>query len=330
MKRILTVLLLSAALTGCRCSGVDQKKEKIAFKLNWSIYGEHAPFFVAQEMGYFAQEGLEVNIITGNGSSATVKTVSEGSIPMGYADATTLIKQHAVGQEAKSVAVFVQASPMAFIYRGEDPVKSWKDIRGKRIGLTVSDASSALFKIILGKLKYKENDVQLVRIATPHAREKALVQKRVDGFFGYYINEPHRLHQKYEKNFGWLRVSDLGIDLLSSAIVVNPEFLSKNEELVKKFVRASQKGLEYSRKNPREAAKILLKQTDELHEDTAVKMIESFVKLNRPQDKNDKILGWTEDRAWHDSIKFLKDHYQFRGKQDPKVYYTNDFLSDIK
>ncbi len=328
MKSVLVILVIFAS--GCRCQSRKESATRIPFKLNWSIYGEHAPFYVAQEKGYFLNEGLEIKIITGNGSGATVKTVAEGTIPLGYADSGTMIKQGASGHDVFSVAVFTQQSPMSFIYSKEHPIKSWKEIKGKKIGLTVSDASNALFRIILGKLGIKDSEVQLVTIATPHAREKALVQGKIDGFFGYYINEPHRMAKKYRKSFGWLKVTDLGINILSSAVIVNRQFAKTHPDHVTKFVRAAQKGLQYVRNNPEESATILAKQSDELDQETSLKMIEEFVKLNYAKQSNDKPLGWSDSSNWAQSIKFLTDHYSFKGDRKPEVYYSNKFLSDIK
>ena len=61
MRMLLAVLALAVAAPGF----AQQKLEKFPFRLNWTLYGEHAPFFVARDKGFYADEGLEVEILDG-------------------------------------------------------------------------------------------------------------------------------------------------------------------------------------------------------------------------------------------------------------------------
>lgn len=318
-------LLHLTACNGCSEGGLDNTTP-IDFKLNWSVYGEHAAFFVAEELGFFHEQGLEVNIIPGNGSGSTVQMVAAGTFSIGYADTGTQIKSSASGYVTRNVAVFTQTSPMSLVTLADGSLKSWEELRGKTIGITVSDAASALFKIILGKLSILESEIKVLKIANPSGRGKALLQGRIDAFLGYHINEPHKIEYNTNRKMSWLPVVDLGVEFLSSGIVVNPEFLKGNPATVHKFVKAAQKGLQFVIENPHEAAKILANHTEEFDVTTAESMIRDHLTLVRTQYSRGMPLGWSSAQDWDRTIEFLRSYYDFRGKVDKDDFYTTEFV----
>ena len=331
MKSLIVLIFFTLQLSSCDgCHQEERQLKSIDFKLNWSIYGEHAPFFIAKHKGFYEREGLNVNIIPGNGSGSTTKLISDGVFKIGYADSATQIKLSVDAFATKSVAVFTQTTPMALVKLKTSSIEKWQDIKGKRIGMTISDAASALFKIILGKLQLEESDVEILTIATPHARGKALLQKRIDGFFGYYINEPHKLEFQFNEKLSWLPITDLGINFLSSSIIVNLEFLDQNQDIIKSFVKASQLGLKFTIDHPDEAADILAKYTADFDKPTSRNMVKSHLPLVSTKATESMPLGWTTHEDWVRTIQFLQTYYSFRGAIEPEQFYTNEFLSDVK
>ena len=122
------------------------KLEKFPFRLNWTLYGEHAPFFVARDKGFYAQEGLEVEILEGSGSTTVAQLVASNNNPVAYVDAATMMRGVGAGMPIRAVGVTLQQSPMAFIYRA-DAARPTKiaEIKGSRIAITAGDASLAIF-----------------------------------------------------------------------------------------------------------------------------------------------------------------------------------------
>src|SRR6266581_3998425 len=112
MLGILLVILAGPALA-------QPKLEKFPFRLNWTLYGEHAPFFVARDKGFYAQEGLEVEIQEGSGSTTVAQLVANSTSPVAYVDAATMMRGVSNGMPIKAVGVTLQQSPMSFIYRAD-------------------------------------------------------------------------------------------------------------------------------------------------------------------------------------------------------------------
>src|SRR3954466_5346036 len=118
MKRIgiLNALALFAALAFTSSASAQ---EKLQFRLNWTLYGEHAPFFVALDKGFYKEEGLDVEIIEGSGSTTVAQLVANATNPVAYVDAATMMRGVSNGMPIKAVGVSLQQSPMSFIYRAD-------------------------------------------------------------------------------------------------------------------------------------------------------------------------------------------------------------------
>ena len=82
--------------------------EKFAFRLNWTLYGEHAGFFVARDKGFYKEEGLDVEIQEGSGSGTVAGLIANSQSPVAYIDSATMIQRVVGGMPIKAVAVMLQ------------------------------------------------------------------------------------------------------------------------------------------------------------------------------------------------------------------------------
>ena len=116
-------------LSGSRRAANAQ--DKFPFRLNWTLYGEHAPFFVARDKGFYKEEGLDVEILEGSGSTTVAQLVANQTNPVAYVDAATMMRGVGAGMPIKAVGVTLQQSPMSFIYRADNP-RADQDRRNQR------------------------------------------------------------------------------------------------------------------------------------------------------------------------------------------------------
>jgi NitT/TauT family transport system substrate-binding protein len=184
------LLLMLAVLASGGQAFAQAKLEKFPFRLNWTLYGEHAPFFVARDKGFYAQEGLEVEIQEGSGSTTVSQLVASNNSPVAYVDAATMMRGVSNGMPIRAIGVTLQQSPMAFIYRADAarPTKI-SEIKGSRIAMTAGDASLAIFTAFMGKLGMKVEDVQVITVANPQGKEQAVLNKQADALLGYFMDQ---------------------------------------------------------------------------------------------------------------------------------------------
>ena len=163
MKRrdiFLALMARSPPLQRSTTPASAQALDKFPFRLNWTLYGEHAPFFVALDKGFYKEEGLDVEILEGSGSTTVAQLVANQTNPVAYVDAATMMRGINAGMPIKAVGVTLQQSPMSFIYRADNPRPTKiSEIKGSRIAITAGDASLAIFTAFMGKLNMQVSDV---------------------------------------------------------------------------------------------------------------------------------------------------------------------------
>src|SRR5260370_36911810 len=148
VRTIAAVVILGAAIAPAHA---EVKNVKIS--LDWVIQGTHAPFFVAQDKGYFKAEGITVDAIDkGNGATNVAVTVASGAYQYGWVDMPSMILFNAKNPSTPLVAVYVSfdQTPLAFITRKAAGIRTPADLDGKKIaggpGIAVHDTASILFK----------------------------------------------------------------------------------------------------------------------------------------------------------------------------------------
>jgi len=310
----------------------QQKLEKFPFRLNWTLYGEHAPFFVARDKGFYAQEGLEVEIQEGSGSTTVAQLVANSTSPVAYVDAATMMRGVTNGMPVKAVGVTLQQSPMAFIYRADAarPTKI-SEIKGSRIAITAGDASLAIFTAFMGKLGMKLEDVQMITVANPASKEQAVLAKQADALLGYFMDQGPRMQLQTGIKMGWTRLYDMaGVTTLSSAIIANNSWMqdAKNQDQLRRFLRASQRGWQYAFDNRAEAADIFRKAAPVFTQEIALLEVDGTMTIIRTERTRGKPVAWSDIGDWKDTQDLLSTFAKLNPQPDLNVYFTNQYLSE--
>ena len=324
--------LLAAAATVAACVIPAAAEDKLQFRLNWTLYGEHAPFFVALDKGFYKEEGLDVEIQEGSGSTTVAQLVANQTNPIAYVDAATMMRGVGAGMPIKAAGVTLQQSPMSFIYRADAPRPTKvEEIKGSRIAITAGDASLAIFTAFMGKLGMSIDDVKLITVANPQSKEQAVINKQADALLGYFMDQGPRMQLQTGITMGWTRLYDIaGVSTLSSAIIVNTDWLkdAKNQDQLKRFLRASQRGWQYAFDHRDEAADIFLKHASAFNKEIALLEINGTMTILRTKNTEGKPLAWSSAADWKDTQELLEKYAKMKPQPDIGLYFTNDFLSE--
>ena len=327
-----TALTALTALAALAVPASAQGLEKFPFRLNWTLYGEHAPFFVARDKGFYKEEGLDVEIAEGSGSTTVAQLVANQTSPVAYVDAATMMRGIGAGMPIRAVGVTLQQSPMSFIYRADAarPTKI-EEIKGSRIAMTAGDASLAIFTAFMGKLGMSVDDVKLITVANPQSKEQAVLNKQADALLGYFMDQGPRMQLQTGVKMGWTRLYDMaGVTTLSSAIISNNDWLkdAKNQDNLRRFLRASQRGWQYSFDNRAEAAEIFRKSAPVFTQEIALLEVDGTMTIIRTVRAKGKPIGWTDAGDWKDTQDLLSTFAKLNPQSDLNVYYTNQYLSE--
>lgn len=265
MKKLISSLLAGAtalmfAMSPVQAQPQSQKRplQKVTLMLNWYLYSEHAPFFLGKERGFYADEGIDLDIQEGRGSAATAQAVAAKSATFGYIDIPTMIKAAAQGAPVMCVGVLLQVSPMAVMGFSDKNIKTPKDIIGKTVAMTPGDSLSQIWPLFL-----KVNNIQSDQIKTVSGDAKtklnAVISGRADLLLGYVMDQAIKLQDATGKSVTSIRFADSGVNEISSGIIVNKGLITENPDLIRRFMLATTRAVEATEKDPQAAVDAMLK-----------------------------------------------------------------------
>jgi NitT/TauT family transport system substrate-binding protein len=253
--------MLAAALLGSMLSLSAQAQEtNVKFQLDWRFEGPAALFLTPVAKGYFKAEKLNVSVDAGNGSGGTVTRVASGTYDMGFADLAALMEFHANNPTApnKPVAVMMvyNNTPAAVLTLKKSGIQVPGDLTGKKLGAPVFDAGRRAWPIFA-----KANKVGAVAWTAmdPPLRETMLVRGDIDAITGFSFTSLLNLEARGVKteDIVVLPYAQYGVKLYGNVIIAGEDFLKKNPEAVKAFLRAFTKGVKDVVADPAAAAALV-------------------------------------------------------------------------
>ena len=301
-----------------------QAAQKVTVRFTWKLKGEYAPLFVALDKGYYTSEGLDVDLAEGSGAQTVLKLLAGGNEKFGYGPAVSAAQAVSQGFPVKVIALYQTRAPMGVISFPEVPLKTPKDLEGKRLAISVGET----FGDMLGPFT-RINHVDMSKIQRiqmdASARSAQFLTRKIDVMSVYLSNELPQLEKRAGIKFNVLRVTEYGLNLLGASMIVGEAFAQNNGTTVRKLLRATAKGYRDAMADPKQAAGIMAKHM-KVPEDPDVldKQVEATViSTNAPAGKP---LGWQESADWEANLSLLKETGGISEVKPLDAYYTNDYL----
>ena len=294
----------------------------VNFQLNWMAGGANAGFAAAVAEGYYKDAGLDVTLVQGNGSGNTAQLVANGRSQLAYADAVAVSQLIAKGAPMKVVATIYQSNPNAVMALKKTGIKSVKDLAGKKVGVPSGSSQTTMLPLLLKSNNLKESDITMIDMPVA-SMVPALLQGQVDAVLGS-IDAYQIQAESQGAQLDVYRFADHGVPTVSTSIFASDSFLKENPDIVKKFIAASLKGWSFALDNPDKAVKDLKVVFPEVNEKLASAELAAITPLFCSGGA--KYIGKAEDALWVKSQALLSEVKLLPAGQDPKSYYTNDYL----
>lgn len=312
--------------------GAHAQQKDVRMMLDWIVQGTHAPFFVAQEKGYYKEGGLNATIDAGKGATNVAVSVASNVYNFGWVDMPTMIKFNAQNPSSPLVAVYISfdETPLAIITLKSKNIRKPADLNGARIaggpGTAVHDTIS-----ILLKAAHAEN-VKINWLAVqPQLFGPMVARGEADGTGGFTnSNIPALLDVgiKLDDIYA-LKYSDFGADLYGIALVTTKKYADENPDVVRAMVKALNKGTIDTIKDPAAALK-LMKARDPMMKDNVekVRLDIALGLTNTPWVQKHGLSVVQPDRMQR-MIDAVVAAYGLKTAPKPEDIYTDRFLPPL-
>lgn len=310
---VLVLLMVMTSLVGCK---KDSKLTKITLnEVAHSIF--YAPQYVALELGYFKDEGLNVELVTGFGADKTMTALLSGEAEIGFMGSESSIYVYNEGAE-DYVVNFAQLTQRAGNFlvarEGNDNFK-WTDLVGKTV---IGGRAGGMPQMVLEYI-LKKNGIDPTKDLTIIQNiDFGLTAEAFSSGTGDYTVEFEPSATALEMEGKGSVVDSLGVEsgkVPYTAYSAKKSYIEKNPEIIQKFTNAIQKGLDYVNSHtPEEIAKIIKPQFKETENEKIVSIIKRYY----------------EQGTWKDNTVFEKESFDLlqdilieAGVIEGKVTYTD-------
>ncbi|HLY64305.1 MAG TPA: ABC transporter substrate-binding protein [Chloroflexota bacterium] len=257
-------------------------------------------FYIASDEGFFAQEGLDVSL-QGMASQAAIPALSSKQVQF----ATGGSAARAAYQGAPLRVVMYAYQTYVFYGVGNKDVKSYQDLKGKTIGISSASASDdVITHLLLQKENIALSSVQLLPLGSGPDRYKALLAGQIQ----FSALNPDIAVQLQTQGFNILGPLNDLFPVPSAGFAVHTDTIAQQPDMLRSWLRASVKGLQFMKSNPSAAADVAAK---EFQLDSAV--AQQAVKLTLPAVSDSDPGGITESaltlstKADLDALKLSAD-----------------------
>ena len=295
---------------------------RLSLLLNWYANPYHTPVFMAHHLGFYKEEGLAPAIMETTDPSDVTDLIGQNKVDIALKAMIHTYAARAKGYKVVSVGTLFHEPPTGLIFLKSSGIKGFDDIRGKRIGYI-----GRFGKIIIDDLARRANiepdAYETVRVGMNIT--DAIIQNKVDAGMGIGCFQQVELEQVSGQETGMLRVDELaGLGcccFCSILFLVNEAYLENNQENVRRFMRATLRGTQWTLENPEKAYELLCEQIPRLRTDTFRKIYISCL----PYFSRDLI---NVDRDWEKVGLYAQQLGITDETMDCHSCYTNEFLPD--
>jgi NitT/TauT family transport system substrate-binding protein len=258
MKR--AFLFLSSLFFIFAC-GQKEEIEEVNYRLKWLYNVSAVGDLYADVYGYFAKNGLKVNVKPGGPERDALKELELGHAQFGVASADQALRAVAKGAPIVVLAQLFQINPLHWIYRPDRaPFSGPADWKGKSIGVTFGGNDETIMRALLARYGIAENEVSLFSVRYDYT---PFYEGRV-AFWPLYLNAQaviigDKLAQAGE-TFDVISPDRLGVKFVANSVVTTREMLEKHPDTVKRFLAALRQGWQdaLNPRNEEQAVQVLL------------------------------------------------------------------------
>jgi putative hydroxymethylpyrimidine transport system substrate-binding protein len=323
----LVALLLGSIAAGC---GKDDKGSgdltEVSVALDWYPWANHAGLYLANSKGYFADEGLKVNLYTPSDPSTGLQLVASGKDTFTISYQTDLLLARGEGLNVKSVAAFVQEPLNTLMTLQSSGITKPSQLKGKKVGIAGVASDEPLLTTMLAADGLSINDVEVVNVGFDLM--PALLGGTVDGVLGAYAVNEAFLAQQQGKPVNVMKIQDWGVPSYYELLLAASDSTVKdNPKLVEKFLRAMSKGYADAAKDQPAALDELVKAAPDTDRAVETQSLQQVVPLWT--ENGTVTFGTQTEERWSAYTTWMRQNNILTKDVAVNDAFTNEFVQKV-
>jgi NitT/TauT family transport system substrate-binding protein len=332
LKRFAWLLVcLFTIATGLASPSLAQTKlTPVRLRLDWTWQAPQAIFTIAYERGYYRDEGLDVSIDRGYGGLDNASALASGNYEFLFGDMGNVILFNAQSPDRKLLSVFTiyDAYLGAVITRAGNGIAKPKDLEGKTIGAPLTTGGRTMFPAFAKANDIDESKVNWDTISID-LQDQQFARGQFDAVASFTTTSLLNLKQLgvSRDKLTIFNFADYGVDLYGSGVVTRADYVRQNPEIVRKFVRATMRGIAAMLANKSEAIDTLKKRDPLLDPGIELDRLNLMIEmtLKRPNVETNGV-GSVDPARVQSNIDTITKVFKVSPAPQTSEIYTTDFL----
>ncbi|HCB99859.1 MAG TPA: myristoyl transferase [Ruminococcaceae bacterium] len=282
--------------SGCSSSSSGSSKAltKVNLQIKWLPQSQFMGYYVAQQKGYFKQEGLDVNIISGGSDIIPEQQVNNGVANIGVTWTSSLMKYQEKGWNLKEISQTFQKSGMLLVSKKSSNINSVADLKGKKVSSWFGGNEYELYALLGKNNLNKDKDVTLVQ---QDFTMNQLISGQVNAAQAMTYNEYGLLLENglKDSDINTIDMNNAGVAMLEDCLFVKSDWASKNKETLVKFLKAANKGWADACDDPDSAGSYIYTKNKSVSLAHQKYMAEQVAKLVETSDIDESKIGYMDN-----------------------------------
>jgi NitT/TauT family transport system substrate-binding protein len=320
-------LLATPVLALCMAPAVAQ--DRLTVKLDFLPYGSHAPFWLAQDKGWFKDAGIEPSLEDGQGSNAAVRLVAAGKFDVGYVSLGSVIVARDKGVPVKAIAGILRKNDFGVLVGENTDIRVPKDLEGKLLYFSPSSAETLYMDLFFKKNGVDKSKINLTSIDLS-TKVSTYMGGQGDAMFVpisiYTIRAAPRLSRG-------ILFADYGIPMPGFGLISSDDIIAQKPKALGAFVAAMQKAWGAVQTDPAmrvAAIDALLANRPQAKLDRTIvtQQLDSVLPFLVTPGTEGKPLLWQSPAEWQGAIAINEEAGAIRPGAKATDFYTNQFVPE--
>ncbi|MFM2399787.1 MAG: hypothetical protein RL341_1944 [Pseudomonadota bacterium] len=319
------VAAISAPYVFAQAPMVDVK-----FSLDWQIQGVHAWYLLAAEKGYFKQEGINIQIDVGDGSSGVVQRIVSGAYDAGFGDTSTVKQVATTNAAAAPVSAYMVFNRVPFVIMSKKSAGIVKpaDLAGKTVLTTANSSALRMFPTLARSGGLDPATVKFNNVA-PQLMDQMLAKGEADALAGFITTAWVNLKALGQNmsDYNTMFFADHGVDTYGNSVLLSRKLAAEQPRVAQGLIRAINRGFQDVQANPTEGIDAVLRRNPLLaREPETERLTIGMRQLINTAEARSVGMGDVDTTRFERAIKQVSDTFQLTRQPAKTEVFTRAFL----